>query len=293
MELHQLRYFTAVAELENFTRAAEHCHVSQPSLSQQIIKLEQQLGRPLFERLGRRVRLTDAGRSLYEHAVRILASIHDAESSLDSTSDWKESALSVGAILTIAPYLLPGVLGPFRKQFPKSRVTVHEGFTAELVRACLTGDIDLAIVALPIQDERLVVEPLFTEELLLAMPAAKMPWSIRRPTLDDLNRMPFVLLDEMHCLGGQIVRFCQQRECLPAITCKTAQLLTVQHMVGLGQGVSLVPELAAREDKTGACRYVSLGDEAPRRTIAMIRHKDRFRSELVNRFQGSLRKSLP
>jgi LysR family hydrogen peroxide-inducible transcriptional activator len=105
--------------------------------------------------------------------------------------------------------------------------------------------------------------------------------------------MPFVLLDEMHCLGGQIVRFCQQRECLPAVTCKTAQLLTVQHMVALGQGVSLVPELAAREDQSGSCRYVSLGADAPRRTIAMIRHKDRFRSELVSRFQDALRKSLP
>src|SRR5262245_54724874 len=112
MEMHQLRYFAAVAELENFTRAAEHCHVSQPSLSQQIIKLEQQLGRPLFERLGRKVRLTDSGRNLYEHAVRILASVHDAQSCLDITNDWKESALSVGAILTVAPYLLPGVLGP-------------------------------------------------------------------------------------------------------------------------------------------------------------------------------------
>lgn len=289
MELHQLRYFTAVAELENFTRAAKHCHVSQPSLSQQVIKLEQELGQPLFERLGRKIRLTDAGRTLYDRAVRILAAVREARSSVDAVSDWKEAAVSVGAILTVAPYLLPGVLGRFRKKFPKSQVTVHEGFTAELVRACLTGELDLAVVALPISDERLVVEPLFTEELLLAVPARDVPWSVRKPTLESLGRLPFVLLDEMHCLGDQIVRFCQHRDCLPAVTCKTAQLLTVQQMVGLGQGVSLVPEIAARKDRNSDVRYVSLGAEAPSRTIAMMWHRDRYLSPLAARLQETLR----
>jgi LysR family hydrogen peroxide-inducible transcriptional activator len=291
MELHQLRYFTAVAELESFTRAARHCFVSQPSLSQQIIKLEHELGQPLFERLGRRVRLTPAGRTLYDRAVRILSAVREARASLDVVGDWKEGALSVGAILTVAPYPLPGILKRFRKAFPHAQVTIREDFTSELVRSCLTGELDIAIVALPMDDDRLVVKPLFTESLLLALPATDPGWGVRRPTLADLARLPFVLLDEMHCLGNQVVRFCQQRDCRPPVACHTAQLQTVQQMVGLGMGVSLVPELAARSDRTGQCRYLSLGPDGPTRTLAAIWHRDRYQSRLAMEFLNRLRQS--
>ncbi len=124
MELHQLRYFVMVADLGNFTRAAERCLVAQPSLSQQIMKLEKELGKPLFERLGRKVALTDAGRSLYGQAVSILAAVDDAKRRITEEAESGVGKLAVGAIPTVAPYLLPPLLKQFLKRFPKA-ATVH------------------------------------------------------------------------------------------------------------------------------------------------------------------------
>lgn len=289
MELHQLRYFTAVADAGSFTRAAERCFVSQPSLSQQIIKLEEELGRPLLERLGRTVKLTDAGRSLYERAVRILAAIEEAKQSARSSDDWMAGQASIGAILTVAPYLLPDFVQRFLADYPQAQLVVREGFTNELVKDCLAGDLDVALAALPIDDNRLRVEPLFSEELLLAAPPNHPVLAKKRITITDLSELPFVLLDEIHCLGDQIVSFCRQNNCLPVVTCKTAQLLTVQEMVALGQGTSLVPELAAARDASGRLAYRSLGTEAPRRTIVMMWRRDRHLSPLVERLIGALR----
>lgn len=284
MELHQLRYFAAVAEQASFTRAAERCFVSQPSLSQQIINLEKELGQPLIERLGRTVRLTDAGKAFYERAVKILGAVDEARECVQHETGWKEGTLAIGGILTVAPYLLPDLVREFRKRLPEARVSVRENFTAAVVQDCLSGELDLGIVALPIDDERLIVEPLFTEELLLAMPA-RHPLSRKRTiTPADVAEQPFVLINELHCLGEQIVSFCRSHDCQPVISCQTAQLLTVQEMVGLGQGVSLVPEITARADKSKHRVYRSLGDDAPRRTLATIRHRDRRQNRLAAEF---------
>jgi LysR family hydrogen peroxide-inducible transcriptional activator len=289
MELHQLRYFTAVAELGNFTRAAERCFVSQPSLSQQIIKLEQELGQPLLERLGRSVKLTDAGRAFYERAVQALATVEEARSSVQCAGDWQAGKISIGAILTVAPYLLPDVVRRFLKQFPRARVSVRESFTEQIVKETLAGDLDLGVVALPIDDAMLHVEPLMTEELLLAVPYQHALAKRRRVALADLSEHSFVLLDEIHCLGQQIVSFCQQNECRPAVSCKTAQLLTVQEMVGLGQGLSLVPAMAARADRSKTRVYRSLAGAAPTRTIAVIRRRARRQTQLGEAFEQCLR----
>ncbi len=289
MELHQLRYFAAVAELGNFTRAAERCFVSQPSLSQQIIKLEHQLGCPLFERLGRTVKLTDAGHALYERAVRILSAVDEAAASVPTDADWTAAEVSVGAIMTVAPYLLPAVVGSFLKRFPKARITVREDFTAGIVRDCLTGELDVGIVALPIESDRLTIEPLFTEELLLALPPRHPLRNKKTLGSADIADQGFVLLKEVHCLGEQIVSYCRQRDCLPAVTCQTAQLSTVQEMVALGLGVSLVPEMAAHAERTKRLAYRSLGRDAPRRTLALIHHRDRYHGRLSDCFVESLR----
>jgi LysR family hydrogen peroxide-inducible transcriptional activator len=290
MELHQLRYFTAVAELGSFTRAAERCFVSQPSLSQQIIKLEKSLGKPLFERLRNKVRLTEAGQAFYDRAVRILRAVDEAQACLDESADWTAGEVTVGAILTVAPYVLPEVVAEMRQQFPAARVVVRENFTAGVLRDVLAGDLDIGLVALPVEDPRLIVEPLFSEELLLALPAGHPLLKQKTLTLADVTSEPFVLLDEMHCLGEQILTFCRRLDCLPALSCKAAQLLTVQEMVAQGQGVSLVPEMAAQRDRSSARVYRSLGENAPRRTLAMIRHRDREHRQLVMHTAGVIRK---
>ncbi|MFA9480205.1 LysR family transcriptional regulator [Phycisphaerales bacterium AB-hyl4] len=292
MELHQLRYFVAVAELEHFTRAAARCRVSQPSLSQQIMKLERDLGQPLLERLGRSVRLTDAGRSLYGRATAILRLVDEAQAHAKAEGDWQADRVSVAAILTVAPYLLPPLINAFQRSYPRGRLTVREDFTAKVVAAVASGDVDLAFVALPVDDDRLTVEPLFDEPLLLAMPAGHRLESRKRVDIRDLDDEPFVLIDETHCLGEQIVGFCRQHTCAPMIACTSAQMLTVQEMVGLGQGVSLVPEMAARADRSRKRTYRQLDGNAPRRTLAMIRRRDRQPNRLLEAFWQLADKSL-
>src|SRR5215213_5742762 len=156
MELHQLRYFVAVAQSASFSRAAERCAVSQPSLSQQIGKLERNLKQRLFDRLGRRVVLTDAGRLLLDRAAAILAAVDDAERWIRDADNLEAGQLTVGAIPTISPYLLPRALEQFGRRHPHVEVTVHEDVTRQLLAAILVGDLDLALVALPIEDPRLL-----------------------------------------------------------------------------------------------------------------------------------------
>jgi LysR family hydrogen peroxide-inducible transcriptional activator len=290
MELHQLRYFVAVADLGNFTRAAEQCFVAQPSLSQQIIKLEKELGGPLLDRGGRSIRLTDAGRRFYEHASQILATVEEARHDLSETAGVGQ--VNVGAIPTIAPYILPGVLKRFHRLFPKAEVTLFENLTEYTIKSCLEGETDLGLLALPVQNDQLYVEPLFTEELLMALPKGHRLSKMRKLALADFAEEPFVLLSEAHCLGEQIVSFCKQQSCLPTVSCHSAQLLTVQEMVGLGHGVSLIPEMAIRGDKSKSRVYRSLSGTKPARTIAMIWKKNRYQSQLVIQLQNLIRKEL-
>lgn len=289
MELHQLRYFVAVADLGSFTRAAEQCHVTQPSLSQQIIKLEKELGQPLLERLGRRVRLTDSGRVLYDRAVDILQSIDQAKRSVCEAGENGQGRLVVGAIPTIAPYVLPPLLQTFRRGCPRAEIGVLENLTAFTVKGCLTGDVDVGLVALPIDEPMLHVEPLLTEELLVSLSPQHRLVRKKRITMDDLSQEPFILLNETHCLGEQIVSFCKQQAHPPSMTCRSAQLLTVQELVALNHGLSLIPQMAADVDKNRRRVYRSLAGTRPARTIAMIWHKQRHQSPLVKRFVEVLR----
>jgi len=270
MELHQLRYFVAVAELASFTKAAARCNVSQPSLSQQIQKLERELGQQLLDRFGRRIKLTEAGEAFYARATTALDAVDDARMSVQNGSDWQTGPISIGAIHTIAPYLLPDVVRRLTKRFPQAQVTVYEQLTEELVTACLGGELDVAILALPISEPRLRTEPLFTERLVAALPANSPLANRKRLTLSDVTSQPFVLLDDMHCLGRQTLQVCTDRNCSPAVSCRTAQLLTIQELVALGQGVSLVPEMAARRDRDRRRVYRRLDGPPVEREIGMM-----------------------
>ncbi len=159
MELHQLRYFSKVADLGSFTRAAEACFVAQPSLSQQIIKLEAELGRPLFERLGRRVLLTDAGRKLRPVAEQVLRLLDEVKGQVEDGED--AGRVIVGAPPTVVPYFLTRVLREFSGRFPRAQVEVVEDVTQAIVRKCLDCEIDLAVLPLPIESKDFTVETLF------------------------------------------------------------------------------------------------------------------------------------
>jgi LysR family hydrogen peroxide-inducible transcriptional activator len=287
MDLDQLRYFLRVAERQSFTKAAADLAISQPALSRSIQKLEEDLGLPVFERQARAVVLTDAGRLLQSRARQALALLDDTRTEI--TDDGRSGRLRIGAIPTVAPYFLPDVLRRFTKAFPNASVVVREETTALLLKACGDGEIDLGILALPVSAPSLDVEALFEEELLLVMPPDHPLAS--RPTIRiaDIESLPFILLDEAHCLTDTIVSFCKQRSFQPVAVERTSQLATVQELVSLAHGVSMIPAMASRCDRSDQRVYRSLAGRRPTRTIAAVWNPYRFQSRLLISFRDLLR----
>ncbi len=282
MELTQLQHFLKVAECGGFTRAAEELVMSQPALSRSVARLEEELGQPLFERKPRSVVLTSAGELLEARARRIMALVEDTKAEI--TDDGETGRLRIGAIPTIAPYLLPSVLKDFAAAHPRCSVQVLEDVTERIVQALRLGEIDAAILALPITVPYLETVPLFDEELLLVV-AKEHPLATKeRPSQLDLKDEPFVLLGETHCLSDSVVSYCRRKNFQPVSVERTSQLTTVQELVALGHGISLIPEMARRLDASDRRVYRSLRGERPTRTVALATNPYRFRSRLLDAF---------
>ncbi len=286
MEVDQLRYFLQVAERGNFTRAAEDLMVSQPALSRSIQKLEEELGQPVFERKTRSVSLTDAGTLLQSRARQVLSILEDTKAEI--MDDGEIGRVRIGAIPTVAPYFLPEILQRFSASYPKATLVVQESTTDLLLHDCSQGEIDLAIVALPVSAKHLEVEELFQEELLLVLPPDHPLVEKPRIRLSDVKPFPFVLLDEAHCLSGNIVSFCRQRSFQPVAVERTSQLTMVQELVALSHGVSMIPAMARQRDESDRRVYRSLSSPKPTRTIAVAWNPYRFQSRLSQAFREFL-----
>lgn len=290
MELHQLRYFVAVAEAGSFREAAAQCHVAQPSLSQQIIKLEKNLGHKLFDRLGRRIALTEAGRALLPRARAILTSVREAERDLDQEIETGHGPLAVGAIPTIAPFLLPRTVGRFVKAYPHAELSVSEDLTESLIERMLRAELDLCILSLPIDNDQIETEPFLDDPLLVVAPRDGDIAGMKNLALDEFQERPAVVLHEMHCLGQFIRGLCHGNRVRQRIVCHTTQLTTVQSLVALGLGISLVPRICAASDRSTRCVYRPLRGVAPTRKIAAAWHRGRERSWLAERFVEEVRR---
>lgn len=291
MEMHQLRYFAKVAELGNVTRAAEACNVSQPSLSQQIAKLERDLGQPLLERLGRGVRLTEAGRLFKRYCDQILSLTEDVRTRV--TDDPDSGRIVLACIPTVAPYFLPDVIARFARAAPRARIEIVEDTTANIVRQLAEGDIELAIVTLPLQAEHIETRALFTEELVAVLPTDHGLARKSKLSLKDLSDEPFVVLNEAHCLTGNTLSFCARHAMAPIVTSRSHQLLTMLELVRLGQGVSLIPKMAVPAGKDGGRVYRSLSGDRPTRTIAVAWNRMRYQTQLFKRFIQFLDTQVP
>lgn len=287
MEIDQLKYFLKVAECGSYTRAAEELMISQPALSRSIQKLEEELKRPVFERKARSVVLTDAGTLLQSRAKQVLAMLEDTKSEI--TDDGQSGRVRVGAIPTIAPYFLPELLREFAGQFPHASIVVQENTTDHLIKGCMQGEIDLAILALPIPARYLETVELFDEELFLLLPREHPLVNKDKIHLADLEAFPFVMLDEAHCLSDNIMSFCRQRSVQPVAIERTSQLTMVQELVSLSHGISMVPAMAKRIDQNDRRLYRSIAGKKPTRTIAVVWNPYRFQSRLQKAFVKCLK----
>lgn len=287
IEILQLEQFVAVARAKNFTRAAAELGLSQSALSRSIRRLEDEVGQPLFERKPREVVLTDLGELLLARAKEILHLVDDTFSLISDAG--RNGRVRIGAIPTIAPYLLPGLLESFSAAHPGVSVVVQEDTTEQLVRRCSHGEIDLAILALPIIAKYLEFEALFEEELFLVVPAKHPLARARKVTAESVEDCPFILLNEAHCLSESISSYCRRHAVQPVSVERLSQLATVQELVALDHGVSLVPEMARRLDTDKRRVYRSFTDDRPVRTVAMLWNPYRYQSRWTKAMLDHLR----
>ncbi len=270
MEMHQLRYVVAVARTGNFSRAAEQCHVSQPSLSQQVQKLEEELGERLFDRARREVKVTPHGETFLRRAVRILDEVDAAKREAADARDLLRGTVTIGILPTLAPYLLPRAMAAFIQKHPGVEIEVQEDTTARLLQLAQTYEVDLVVASEPIRDERLEVRELFSEELLLALPPGHRLARRRTVSVTDLENERLIVMKEGHCLGDQTLGFCERRGLLPNISFRSAQLETIQALVCAGLGISLIPTMAVQGGRQDQPVYRSFQPPQPERKVVAV-----------------------
>jgi LysR family transcriptional regulator, hydrogen peroxide-inducible genes activator len=291
MELHQLRYVCAIAETGSFSRAAERCQVAQPSLSQQVIKLEEDLGAKLFDRLGRSIRLTEAGRAFMPHARSILDQMEAARSSVADKNADVRGSVAVGAIPTIAPYLMPRYTAAFAKNYPDAKVRIVEETTPILVESLRDLSIDLAILALPLRHKDLELLPIRTEPLFAVLPKDHSRATAESLALKDLRGESFVMLRDGHCFRDLSIATCTHARITPNIAFESGQFSSLFGMVAAGVGISLAPEMAI--DRNAGCRYVRLSDPRATRTIVVAALRGRSFNRVQQAFLSGIRIRAP
>src|SRR5260221_165889 len=287
MELHQLRYFCAVAETGSFSRAAEQSHVAQPSLSQQNLKLEDGLRAPPFDRPLRTRRLTRLRQDFLPRARAVLLELEAAKGDVRERKDSISGPICVGVIPTVAPYFLPPRLTLFTRQFPQVQVTVVEEITPVLLERLRASRVDIALLALPVRGHEFDSFPLLTERLFAALPHNHPLANRRSVSLKDLRKEPFLLLRDGHCFRDTAIAACDRARVNPQVIFESGQFSSILSMVGTGMGVSIVPEMAV--DKRQACHYVRIADLEATRTIGDIVLRGRSLTRVHLAFLSRLR----
>src|SRR5580700_10815704 len=286
MEFHQLRYVCAIADTGSFSRAAERCQIAQPSLSQQVLKLEKDLGTKLFDRLSRSVRLTEAGRAFLPYARSILSQRETARSSVADKCTDVRGSVAVGAIPTIAPYLMPRYTAAFTKKYPEAKLRIVEETTPNLVERLRDLSIDLAVLALPLRHKDLELFPIRTEPLFAALPKDDPRAAAESLALKSLRGESFVMLRDGHCFRDLSITACTHARITPNIAFESDQFSSVLGMVAAGVGISLVPEMAI--DRDAGCRYVRLSDTRATRTIVVAVLRGRSFSRVQQAFLSGI-----
>ncbi len=288
MEFHQLRYVCAIAETGSFSRAAERCHVAQPSLSQQVLKLEEDLGAKLFDRLGRSVRLTEAGRAFLPHARSILHQMDAARAGVVDKRNDVRGAVAAGVIPTIAPYLMPRYTADFAKKYPDARLRIIEETTPVLVEGLRNLSIDIAVLALPLRHKEFELFPIRTEPLFAVLPKNHPRSSAKFLSLKDLRGEHFVMLRDGHCFRDLSIAACARARITPRIAFESGQFSSLLGMVAAGVGITLVPQMAV--DRSADCSYIRISDARATRTIVAAILRGRSFNRVQQAFLSGIRK---
>jgi LysR family hydrogen peroxide-inducible transcriptional activator len=288
--LKQIRYFETLARTGHFGRAADACAISQPALSMQIKELEETLGAALFERGARQISLTSLGEEFNLRAREILRSVDELADLARASQARLAGRLRIGVIPTIAPYLLPTIISNLTRQYGGLDIRVRETVTQRLIQELSEGRLDTAIVALPVSEPSFEEVALFSEEFMLVRPRDGDDRTV--PSIDMLQNMRLLLLEEGHCFRDQALAFCKMNSSLPRESLDGTSLSTLVQMVGSGIGVTLIPEMAVPiETRSAAVSVTRFGDPCPSRTIGMIWRKSSPLAEQLAQISEIVRQS--
>jgi LysR family hydrogen peroxide-inducible transcriptional activator len=298
MNLRDVKYLIAVAETRHFGRAAERCFVSQPTLSGQIKKLEDELGVVVFERTNRSVAVTPIGEQILAHARLLMEQAEVIQQLARAHRDPLAGPLRIGAIPTLSPYLMPLVLMPLRHQYPQLKLVLSEEITETLLRRLRDHEIDAALLATPAENPDLAAIPLFDEPFWLAHPRGHPLYEKDEITREDLDEIELLLLSDGHCLTQQVMEVCrmadrqQQGEMADL---RAASLETLLQLVGAGFGCTLVPALAVRgawmTDGGIIARPLDLPDAF--RQVQLVYRSSYPRRLALDAFTGIILQNLP
>lgn len=298
MNLRDLKYFIAVAQTGHFGHAAERCFVSQPTLSGQIKKLEEELGVTLFERTKRAVEITPIGTTLLDHARQIIEQESVIQQLAQAHQDPLAGPLRIGAIPTLSPYLMPLILLPLKKQHPQMKLVLSEEMTDVLITRLREYEIDAALLATPVEDADLQIIPLFDEPFWLAHPREHPFYLQDKITRSDLEKTDLLLLSEGHCLADQAMEVCRLRE-RPGqgefADLRAASLETLLQLVGAGFGSTLVPALAMRGSWTSGSGIVArpLAIKNAQRRVSIVFRKSYPRRQALDALANIIFDNLP
>ena len=278
-----MRYFVAVAEHRHFTRAAADLGVAQPSVSKQIRKLEDELGDPLFERTAGQISLTDAGTVLLPWAKRVLADLDAARAEVAGLASLEGGRLSVGATPSVSTVLLPAVLAEFHRAHPGVALTVYEAGSRDLIRRLEAGDLDLALVVLPVpHDDLLATTPLLREDLVLAVPAAHPLAKRRTVRIAELRGVPLVMFRDGYDLRSTTIAACEAAGFHPLFAVEGAEMDAVLRMAAAGIGVAVVPSIVV--ERGGPLVAVKITHPTLSRSIGLAHHRGRSPSRAAVAF---------
>src|SRR6478672_4581578 len=296
MTLTELKYIVAVARQKHFGHAAEACFVAQPTLSVAIKKLEEELGVTIFERGGSEVTMTPLGAQIVAQAERVLEQTAAIKEIAKQNKDPLAGPFRLGVIYTVAPYLLPPLVKNMIERVPQMPLVLQENFTVRLIEMLRQGELDAAIMALPFADQGLLVQPLYDEPFVVAVPKGH-PWA-RRETIDaeELKSETMLLLGNGHCFRDQVLEVCPEMARFSttgdgiARTFEGSSLETIRHMVASGIGITILP-LASVPDiqaKDGMLRYVPFSDAAPSRRVVIAWRKSFTRRAAIEAVQQAV-----
>ena len=295
MNLRALQYFVKLSDLRHFSKAAEACFVSQPTLSTQIKKLEDELGVQLVERSPRKIMLTPVGEEIAERARLILSDVDQIRAVARRAGDPADGNLRLGLFPTLAPYFLPHVIPNIRKQYPNLRLQLAEEKTEDILKMLQQGELDAALLALPINDDGLDMEILFDEPFVLAVPGEHPLGAKDQIILKDLNGNELLLLDEGHCLREHALEVCTLAGAHERADFHATSMETLRQMVAANVGITLMPLLSVKPPIAQTSNLVTkrFASPAPSRTIAMVWRNSSALSDFLRELADCLRNLPP